>query len=612
MPRKYQRKSNRGRWTEENLRTAINLIQQDHIPIREAGRICNVPERTLRRRMKNNNFEKGVQGPSSYLGQVSEKKVVEHIKALQKAGFPPNVKTVKQIAYTLAQRMGLKCKFNSEKEEAGDHWYRSFMERNPELSLRKAEGLSTARAEGMNRKEVEDYFKLLERIYEANDVFDKPGHVFNVDESGLQLNNVPGKVIAAKGSKEVHTVTSGEKGETITVVACCNSEGNFLPPYCIFKGVNKKNEFEDGMPPGSVVVMNRKSAYVNNELFFDWLKNHFAPRKPQGKTVLILDGHGSHMSVNCLEFAAENDISLVCLPSHTTHYLQPLDRSFFKPLKTFFYQACDQWIKTHQGRRITRMQFGTLLNSAWSRAATAGTAINGFSATGAFPLDPGSIPNHAFSVSDLQLAHAQNIDNENTDNKTCNTQKENAVPNPSLETNVTPQETPNIIIEPQPSTSAECDITPGKVLQQISPVPILSTTTKRRKQSAAHLTSPNYIKDKKGNKTKIKKDKKLKDKPKDKPLPKKLKLKRKKDSSSSSSECNEEMSICSSTDEVSDIDENECVECFEKYCLTQSSADWIQCVRCGYWLHETCSVYKTTCNRCGRHLLKADQVKRKV
>lgn len=98
--------------------------------------------------------------------------------------------------------------------------------------------------------------------------------------------------------------------------------------------------------------------------------------------------------------------------------------------------------------------------------------------------------------------------------------------------------------------------------------------------------------------------------PTSKPLPKKLNPKPKKVSSSSESEG--EMSICSSTDEASDINENECLECFEQYFLTKLKADGIQCVRCGYWLHETCSVYKTTCSRYGRHIAKAEQVKRKV
>ncbi|CAF4927438.1 unnamed protein product [Pieris macdunnoughi] len=43
--------------------------------------------------------------------------------------------------------------------------------------------------------------------------------------------------------------TSTEKGETITVVGCCNAEGNFIPPACIMKWQRKKPEFEDGLPP---------------------------------------------------------------------------------------------------------------------------------------------------------------------------------------------------------------------------------------------------------------------------------------------------------------------------------------------------------------------------
>ncbi|CAB3256885.1 unnamed protein product [Arctia plantaginis] len=86
--------------------------------------------------------------------------------------------------------------------------------------------------------------------------------IFNMDETGLQLNSRPGHVLAQKGSKVVHTVTSTEKGETITVIACCNAEGTFLPPACIMKGKNKKAEFEDGLPPGSKLFMSQKSAYI--------------------------------------------------------------------------------------------------------------------------------------------------------------------------------------------------------------------------------------------------------------------------------------------------------------------------------------------------------------
>lgn len=50
----------------------------------------------------------------------------------------------------------------------------------------------------MSQERVENYFELLRFVLEKFGLFDKPGHIFNMDETGLQLNNVPGKVIAQK------------------------------------------------------------------------------------------------------------------------------------------------------------------------------------------------------------------------------------------------------------------------------------------------------------------------------------------------------------------------------------------------------------------------------
>lgn len=303
--------------------------------------------------------------------------------------------------------MGLPNKFNAEKGIAGRDWFISFLERNPTLTIRKAEGISLARASGMNRTDVNKYFDLLEKTMSKEDLLNKPASIYNMDETGLQLNNEPGKVVAKKGSKDVHLVTSAEKRETITVIACCNAEGNFLPPFCIFKGKNKKNEWQDCMPPGSDIQMSPKSAYVNAEIFKDWLQNHFIARKTPGKVILLLDGHTSHMSVLALELATANDIILIYLPSHTTHYLQPLDRSFFRSLKHYFKEACNSWMINHYRpnnphsevdnlRKIGRLQFGELLFKAWGQAATPQNAISVFKSTGVVPLDRTAIPDFAF------------------------------------------------------------------------------------------------------------------------------------------------------------------------------------------------------------------------
>ncbi|GFS57698.1 HTH CENPB-type domain-containing protein [Trichonephila inaurata madagascariensis] len=126
---------------------------------------------------------------------------------------------------------------------------------------------------------------------------------------------------------------SGEKGEIITVMACYNAEGNFHPPYCIFKGKWEKPEFEDGMPLVSHVEMNETSTYINLNVFMKFSKNHFIPRK----VLLILDSHTSHCSdVAVLDLVAENEAIFFSLPNHFNQYLQSLDRSFYKPQKTYW------------------------------------------------------------------------------------------------------------------------------------------------------------------------------------------------------------------------------------------------------------------------------------
>lgn len=54
----------------------------------------------------------------------------------------------------------------------------------------------------------------------------------------------------------------------MTVVACCSGSGQYVPPYVIMKGKRKKDEYADGLPPGSKLSLS-DSGYINTELFLD-------------------------------------------------------------------------------------------------------------------------------------------------------------------------------------------------------------------------------------------------------------------------------------------------------------------------------------------------------
>ncbi|KAF2896859.1 hypothetical protein ILUMI_09317 [Ignelater luminosus] len=111
--------------------------------------------------------------------------------------------------------------------------------------------------------------------------------------------------------------------------------------------------------------------------------------KPPGLLLLILDGHSSHTTnIETLQFAKEHETILFYLSPHTTHFLQSVDRSFFKSLKGHYYDACRNFRKNQANRK---------LNGSW---ATVQNAVSGFKAIGIMPFNLSAIYDHAFLVQD--------------------------------------------------------------------------------------------------------------------------------------------------------------------------------------------------------------------
>lgn len=271
-------------------------------------------------------------------------------------------------------------------------------------------------------------------------------------------------MLERKKAPNVAAVTSGEKGETVTVISSCNAEGAFIPHTCILKIKNMKKEYEDG----AKIYMSEKSTYINTTLFLKWLQSEFVPRKHQRPVVLILDGHASHCSsVEVLEYAEANEVILLCLPSHTTQFLQPLDCAFFKALKSYYYAAYNLFLRTNPTRAINRFQFGKLLAEAWEKAATVKNAVSAFRSTGIAPFNPNAILEYAFLNNEqaqddinLEIVHTENDTDSNVTKRNAETQSADMA---NLGTN-----------EKE---------TPGKMLDVISLIPSTSKVHEVRKRS---------------------------------------------------------------------------------------------------------------------------------
>ena len=76
------------------------------------------------------------------------------------------------------------------------------------------------------------------------------------------------------------------------------------------------------------MVCQTRKGWIDRELFEEWFMQHLLTHiPPQRPVLLLLDGHSSHYHLSLICKAVENGLILFCLPQHTTHLAQPLDKS---------------------------------------------------------------------------------------------------------------------------------------------------------------------------------------------------------------------------------------------------------------------------------------------
>lgn len=233
----------------------------------------------------------------------------------------------------------------------------------------------------------DDLFKLYRDLVEEHNF--QATDIYNVDETGLQVICKHPKIVIGKGSKRIGVEKPGERSETISAVVCANGAGSIIiPPFIIFRGQSlPANLNGDSYPSGTIFGLS-KSGYMVSELFEEWMKmfvNDIPARRP---VLLILDGHGSHVSLNVICHARDHDIVLLCLPPHTSHLYQPMDVGVFSSLKAKFQQACASKLQKKKSGKTGRQHFGQLFSTAWNASVTPKNIKGGFEDAGLWPINP--------------------------------------------------------------------------------------------------------------------------------------------------------------------------------------------------------------------------------
>ena len=185
-----------------------------------------VPRTTLQGRITGNVEHGNKPGGKPYLNKAEETELANFLQVVSEIGYG---KTRKQVMGIVESAVRDKEKLTKQKilrkQKISDGWFRRFIERQPQLCMRKGDSTAIARMDAMKKQEeLDNYFISLKSILVKYNLINKPGQIFNIDKTGMPLEHQSPRVLARKGQKKVRYCTSGNKSQ-VTVVGCINAIG---------------------------------------------------------------------------------------------------------------------------------------------------------------------------------------------------------------------------------------------------------------------------------------------------------------------------------------------------------------------------------------------------
>ena len=214
------------------MKKALEAVQSKKMTISKAAVAHNVPRKTLSDRVAGRVVHGQKPGRSTVLSCEEEESLCNYLLYMAEGGFPLSRRMVMAYAWAIAKRSGKDEAFNKE-VGPGDRWWANFRKRHPQLTLRKIDKLDRSRAKNYSPEVVDDFFRLLKKTMEENDLMTAPRRVYNCDESFLPLDGSREKGVVSVKSKCAYGQVSGTT-EHITLLCGASAAGIPLPPMIIY------------------------------------------------------------------------------------------------------------------------------------------------------------------------------------------------------------------------------------------------------------------------------------------------------------------------------------------------------------------------------------------
>jgi hypothetical protein len=368
---------------ERQVQLALQAMELDKkLSLRKAAKLYSVAPMTLHERRKGIRSRAETIANSRNLDPLEEQAIVRRVLDLYEQGFSPGLSVVEDMANLLRKTRGA--------SRVGKQWARNFVQRQPELRTRRSRPYDYQRAKCEDPAVIRAWFDLFRNTVAKHGILESD--IWNFDETGFLMGQISSTLVvtSSEGRGKAKKIQPGNR-EWVTAIQAVRSDGEVIPPYLVVAGKTHLESWYRNSPfPPEWTIDLSETGWTNNRIGVDWIK-HFdiysRPRTTGGKRLLVLDGHESHHSVEFENYCKENNIVTLCMPSHSSHLLQPLDVGCFSVLKRSYGQEIEKLMRNHI-HHITKPDFFLAFHAAFWATFRPENVQGGFRGAGLVPFDP--------------------------------------------------------------------------------------------------------------------------------------------------------------------------------------------------------------------------------
>lgn len=394
-------------YSKDLIKKAVQDVKNG-MTFRSAAEKYGVTASVIHRHVKKPNTRKI--GRPTVLNIELENMLIDKINICAEWGYPLDELDLRLLVKSYLDILGKTVRVFKDNLPGRDFASGFLLRHKDKISKRLCQNIKRSRA-AVSPEIINYYFDHLEQSLDGV----PPMNIVNYDETNLSDDAGRKKVIVKRGCKYPERVMNTSKSST-SIMFAVTGDGNLLPTYTVYKALHIYNTWTERGPKGAYYGRS-KSGWFDALCFSDWVEKIALPyfRKCVGKKVLIGDNLSSHLSIDLIRKCEEQNISFVFLPANSTHLTQPLDVSFFRPLKEHWRRILHEY-KKGEGRTETtvpKTKFPQLLKQLVEKLKenAAKNIASGFRKTGIIPLDRNEVLNVIPPNPSLNEEHEEALNN---------------------------------------------------------------------------------------------------------------------------------------------------------------------------------------------------------